>query len=280
VTPGNDASMEDKMTKKVALLTPSHRGDLARFTLLCASVDGHAHGYAHHYVIVNDDDPPAFAPFASNRRILLPASRFLPSWLRLPPPALTRNTRRVWWSFRSSPVHGWHIQQLLKIGGVLDLLEERFCIVDSDNVLFRLFAAAAYASGDRTPLVFGPQAIREVSPLHGVWTRNCDMLLGFREATAFPADDYIGDVIAWAKQTLIAMTGRIETATRRSWRHELSRTPAFSEYLLYGNFARRSAQQLATHEKVAQSLACAYWTPLPRARSRSVSRPSPTRRWR
>lgn len=59
------------------------------------------------------------------------------------------------------------------------------------------------------------------------------------------------------------MTRRIETATRRSWRHALSRTRAFSEYLLYGNFVRRSAQQLATHEKVTQSLACAYWDAAP-----------------
>ena len=138
--------------KNVALMTPTYRGDLERFELLCESIDRFVSGYERHYVIVNDDDLPFFARFETSRRTVLPSSPFLPPWLRALPPFVSRKGRRTWWSFRSGPLHGWHIQQLLKISGILQLPHQRFCIVDSDNVFFRPFDVAAYAGADTIPL--------------------------------------------------------------------------------------------------------------------------------
>ena len=188
-----------KQARTVALLTPSYHKDLERFALLCDSIDRHVTGHEKHYVIVNDDDVPLFSRFSGERRVILPSSKFLPNWLKLVPPFLLRRGRRVWWSFRSGPVHGWHIQQLLKIAAASTLPEERFCIVDSDNVFFRPFDVRAYAGGERAPLYVERGAIEADAPLHAVWTRNCDRLLGQAE-TAFPADDYIGNVIVWDKR--------------------------------------------------------------------------------
>ena len=66
------------MIKNVALMTPTYRGDLDRFELLCESIDRFVTGYQRHYVIVNDDDLPFFARFENSRRTVLPSSRFLP----------------------------------------------------------------------------------------------------------------------------------------------------------------------------------------------------------
>src|SRR5258708_2667630 len=136
--------------REVALVTPSHRNDLERFALLSDSLDRHLKRYARHYVIVNDDDLPFFARFSGPHRLVLPCSQFLPRWLRLAPPWLVGSGRRVWWSFRSLPVHGWHIQQVLKIAAGLRLPEQRFCFIDSDNVFIRPFDVGADAGGERT----------------------------------------------------------------------------------------------------------------------------------
>ena len=247
------------VTRTVALMTPTYRGDLARFALLCDSIDRFVSGYERHYVIVNDDDLPFFARFETSRRTVLPSSRFLPSWLRLLPPFVSRKGRRTWWSFRSGPLHGWHIQQLLKISGALQLPHQRYCIVDSDNVFFRPFDAAAYAGTDQIPLYVDRQAIRAEAPLHAVWIRNCDRLLGARTTTAFPADDYIGNVIVWDKSTLQDMTATIEAATGTSWAVALCKARSFSEYIIYGYFASHSPIHRATHRPTTQSLATSYW---------------------
>lgn len=258
--------MGNGMENRIALITPTYRGDLEQFELLCESIDLRLSGYERHYVIVNDDDMPLFAKFAAGRRIVIPCSRFLPRWLRLVPPFLLRNGRRVWWSFRSRPVHGWHIQQIIKIAAALELPQQRFCLIDSDNVMIRGFDIGAYAGGPRAPLYVARGAIAADAPLHAKWTANSDRLLGL-PTTEFPADDYIGNLIVWDKDSLRDMTRAIEAATGVDWFLALCRTRSFSEYLLYGNFVRRSPRHRAAHELVTQSLAVAYWDAAPLGRA-------------
>jgi hypothetical protein len=206
------------MKQDVALVTPTHRNDIARFALLCDSIDRRVDGYARHYAIVNDDDLPLFAPWSNFRRVIVPGSQLLPRWLRLLPFVLRKN-RRVWWSFRTKPVHGWHIQQVLKIAAALQLSEQRYCLIDSDNVFVRRFNVSIYAGGEKTPLYVEPAAISADAPLHGPWTRNCDRLLGAGTPAAFPADDYVGNGIVWDQQAVRDMTSAIERVSGKSWAH-------------------------------------------------------------
>jgi uncharacterized protein DUF6492 len=242
----------------VALLTPSHARDFERCALLCRSIDAHVTGHTRHYVIVNDEDVELFQKLQSRQRVIVPASRHLPRWLWPVPPALQRGQRRVWLSLLSYPVHGWHVQQILKIAGVLAAPEERVCIIDSDNVFFRTFDIGRYAGADRTPLFFDSRAIEAVSPLHGVWLRNADRLLGLQE-TQFPADDFVGNVLVWDRATALAMTAAIKSATGTNWVLALCRIRRFSEYLLYGRFVTSSAEHLARHACVEQSPAYSHW---------------------
>ena len=244
--------------RSVALLTPSHAKDFERCALLCRSVDAFVTGYTKHYVIVNDEDVGLFQKLQSNHRVIVPASRYLPKWLWAVPKALQRGPRRVWVSLLSYPVHGWHVQQILKIAGVLAAPEDRVCIIDSDNVFFRAFDIGRYAGAGRTPLFFDRDAIRADSPMHGLWLRNADRLLGLPE-TRFPADDFVGNVLVWNKATAQAMTAAIKFATGTSWALALCRIRRFSEYLLYGRFVTTSPAHLATHACVEQSPAFAHW---------------------
>ena len=250
------------MARPVALVTPSYCGDFERFSLLCDSIDRRVAGYERHYVIVSDDELPLFQAFNSKRRIVLPSSRLLPRWLRLAPRVRLRNGRKVWWSFRARPVHGWHVQQILKIAAAMEMPEQRFCLIDSDNVFVRPFDVGAYAGGERSPLYVQREAISADAPLHANWTRNCDRLLG-DAPTSFPADDYIGNVIVWDKDAVRDMAHAIERATRLSWPLALCRTRAFSEYLLYGHFVQNSPKRRAEHETTTNSLAISYWSEAP-----------------
>ncbi len=66
----------------VALLTPTYARDLALCTLLCESVDRHVTSFDKHYLLVPDSDYDLFSRFVSDRRTVIPASAFLPAWLR------------------------------------------------------------------------------------------------------------------------------------------------------------------------------------------------------
>jgi hypothetical protein len=250
------------LARSVALITPSYVGDFERFSLLCDSLDRQVTGYDRHYVIVSDDDMPLFQAFNDQRRMVLPSSQFMPRWLKLAPRIKLRNGRKIWWSFRTKPVHGWHVQQILKIAAAMEMPEQRFCLIDSDNVFVRPFDVGAYAGGERSPLYLQREAIAAGAPLHANWTRNCDRLLG-HAATRFPADDYIGHVIVWDKDVVRGMTNAIERATGLSWPLALCRTRAFSEYLLYGHFAQHSPERRAEHQTTTDSLAISYWSDAP-----------------
>jgi|SRR5579859_6723295 len=242
----------------VALLTPSHSKDLERFALLCDSIDACLSGYTRHYVIVNDDDVPLFAKYQSEKRVVIPVSRYLPKWLWALPSALSRSCRRVWVSLLSKPVHGWHVQQIAKIAGVLDAPEQRVCIIDSDNFFFRKFDIGRYAGAEKSPLYVDRGAIAADAPFHAIWLRNGDHLLGLGETT-FPADDFVGNVLVWDKATVRAMTEAIQSATGKSWALAMCRRRPFSEYLLYGRFVTSAPAHLAAHQIVEQSLALAHW---------------------
>jgi hypothetical protein len=242
----------------VALLTPSHSKDLDRFALLCDSVDACLTGYTKHYVIVNDDDLPLFEKYQSEKRVVIPVSRYLPKWLWAVPAALMRSQRRIWVSLLSKPVHGWHVQQIAKIAGVLAAPEERVCIIDSDNFFFRKFDIGRYAGAEKSPLYVDRNAISADAPFHAIWLRNCDQMLGLPE-TSFPSDDFVGNVLVWDKSSVQAMTEAIQSATGKSWALAMCRKRPFSEYLLYGRFVTSAPDHLAAHQIVEHSLALAHW---------------------
>ena len=245
--------------RKVALLTPTYIKDLERFELLCESIDSMVTGFDRHYVLVNpDSDAHLFQRFASPRRVIVPCSKLLPKYLWPAPKWLTRNGRRIWLSPFTLPVHGWHIQQILKIACALAAPEDRVCIVDSDNLFFRPFDLGAYAGDDKCPLYLDRGHVRADMPNHSVWTRNAYKLLGLPEP-AFPADDYIGQDIIWDKRAVKALTERIFATTGLPWQLSLCRTRQFSEYLLYGAFVAHSPEFAAQHETVETSLAYAHW---------------------
>src|SRR3981189_2605476 len=103
----------------VALLTPTYGRDLELCTLLCKSVDRHVSSFSKHYLLVPDGDVSLFSHLESERRSVIAPSKFRPKWLRPLPRIVRRKRRQYWWSNRTRPVSGWHVQQILKIAAAI-----------------------------------------------------------------------------------------------------------------------------------------------------------------
>jgi hypothetical protein len=242
----------------VALLTPTYGRDLELCTLLCESVDRHVTSFAKHYLLVPDCDLSLFSHFESARRSVLPASMFLPDWLRPLPRVIQRKRRQYWWSLRAKPVNGWHVQQLIKIAATMSLPYQRYCILDSDIVFFRDFDLARFEYPNSIPLLNMPNEVTPTQFRHARWVETSHQLLGLPKPS-LPASDFIGHILFWDRQTTQAMASKIEAVTGLDWIEALCRTREFSEYMLYGYFVQGDAGFAARHTPALRTQCVSYW---------------------
>jgi hypothetical protein len=254
----NVAARESREMNPVALLTPTYGRDLELCTLLCESVDRHVTSFSKHYLLVPDSDLPLFAHFESERREVIPASRFLPHWLRPLPRVIQRKRRQYWWSFRTKPVSGWHVQQYLKIAATMSLPYERYCILDSDIVFFRDFDLSQFQVPNPIPLFSLPDEVISSQPRHSRWVETSHQLLGL-PTPPLPASDFIGHIIFWDRQTTHAMVSQIEAVTKLHWIEALCWTREFSEYMLYGYFVQNDARFSGAHRLTSSTQCVSYW---------------------
>lgn len=250
-------AVQTGLPETVGLITPSHRGDLERCALLFDSIDRHVARRGEHYVVVHDEDVGLFARFRTNDRHILPVSDFLPSWLR-PVPGLRWRGRRYWWSFKGQPISGWHAQQIVKIQAASTLPEERFCLIDSDNVFFRDFNLSPLARPNPVPMHVYRGGVTTKRPRHQLWIASASRMLGTEQAP-LPADDYIDQIIVWDRETVQAMIARIEAVTGRNWVAALCRERDFSEYMIYGSFVANLPSAAGPHRIGTESLCRTYW---------------------
>ncbi len=199
-----------------------------------------------------------FARFESERRRVIPASHFLPKWLRPLPRFVQRRRRQYWWSFRTQPVSGWHVQQFLKIAAAISLPHQRYCILDSDIVFFRDFDLSRFEAPNSIPLLDLPGAVPADFAPHAHGVKTSHRLLGL-PTPPLPATDFIGHIIFWDQQTTRAMASRIETVTGLEWVEALCRTHGFSEYMLYGYFVRNEARLCDPHTLTSRTPCVSYW---------------------
>jgi len=241
-----NVTRETREMNPVALLTSTYGRDLELCTLLCESVDRHVGSFSKHYLLVPDSDLPLFAHFQSERREVIPASVFLPYWLRPLPRAIQRKRRQYWWSFRTKPVSGWHVQQYLKIAATMLLPYERYCILDSDIVFFRDFDLSQFQAPNPIPLFGLPDQVVATQSRHSRRVQTSHELLGL-PVPPLPATDFAGHISFRDRQTTHAMVSRIEAVTNLHWIEALCRSREFSEYMLYGYFVQNDARFSGAH---------------------------------
>ncbi|MES0883038.1 DUF6492 family protein [Roseibium sp. SCP14] len=239
----------------VSIVTPSYCADLHRCELLCESIDLFVTGYENHLIVVGDEDLELFRHLNSPKRMVVPSSQYLPSLL----PFAKWRGRRYWWSPRIRiPVYGWHLQQLRKIAVAAAQDSDRVVFTDSDCVFCKPSDLRELVGQPRTRLFLTPGDVNMSRPDHIRWWRNAYRCLGY-EAPDLPGDDFIGPLVVWDKETVSAVTNKIEQVSGQPWWLCLARQRQFSEYMTYGIAVINDPELMARHDVVTSNLCLTYW---------------------
>ena len=224
---------------RAAMVTASYAPDFERCRLLCETADRHVTGIAHHYILVEGRDVALFRQLETPKRTVIDERDLLPSWLHVFDDPLSGFKRRIWLSFRTQPLRGWHVQQLRRIAIAAHVSENVLVFCDSDVAFLRPFDFSAYRRGGRTRLFRRDHALREEG-LDGhiqqrIWSTNAGKVLGL-QAKNDVGHDYITTLIAWDRQTVVDMCRRIEAVNHRHWVSAIGSARKFSECLIYGRY--------------------------------------------
>lgn len=220
-----------------AIVTASYAPDFERCRLLCETLDRQVSGFARHYILVEGRDVPLFRVLESARRVVVDERDLLPSWLRPFDDPLSGMKRRVWLSWRTPPLRGWHVQQLRRIAIAAHAGEDALVFCDSDVAFLRPFDCAVFWRDGRLRLFRRDDALAGAAEGdHRIWSRNAGAVLGIASPAVSP-HDYISTVIAWKRASVVAMCERIEAVSGRHWAAAVAARRKFSECMIYGRFA-------------------------------------------
>ncbi len=236
-----------------AIVTPSYGPDFERCRLLCRSMDRMVTGDYRHILVVDERDRDQFRALEGPRTEIRTVESALPWWLRRPP-----FVRRWWFSFKTPPVRNWVLQQLVKLS-VSDFIDcDNYVFIDSDVVFIRPFQVEDFSANGCLRLFRVPGAARK--PSHFPWHRVSAELLGLPSTDYFGAT-YIGNLITWRREHLIALHKHIESVHRRPWLETVCRHWHLSEYILYGIFIEHVLGfENSTHNPVDLPLCHISWT--------------------
>lgn len=219
-----------------AMITASYALDFERCRLLCETADQHVTGVAHHYILVEPNDVQLFKQLEGSRRTVVDERDLLPSWLRAMSDPLSRFRRRVWVSFKTMPLRGWHVQQLRRIAIADHIAELMLVYCDSDVAFLRPFDCSAFWRDGRMRLFRRDRALlRAGHEEHVLWSRNAGHVLGIESPPVSP-HDYISTLISWRRHTVLDMLRRIEEVSGRNWVEAMAADRRFSECMIYGRY--------------------------------------------
>ncbi|WP_442583837.1 DUF6492 family protein [Mesorhizobium sp. ASY16-5R] len=222
-----------------AMITPSFGLDFERCRLLCETADRHVTGMAHHYILVEGRDVALFRQLETSKRTVVDERDILPSWLHAFDDPLSWFKRRIWLSFRTRPLRGWHVQQLRRIAIAAHITENVLVFCDSDVAFLRPFDFSAFRSDGRTRLFRRDHALREEGLdghiLQRIWSTNAGKVLGLQKEGDV-GNDYITTLISWDRETVVAMCRHIEAVNHRHWVSAIGSVRKFSECLIYGRY--------------------------------------------
>ncbi|WP_256753912.1 DUF6492 family protein [Mesorhizobium sp. Mes31] len=223
-------------TPTAAVVTASYAPDFERCRLLCETVDRHVSGAAHHYILVEHRDVALFRQLKTNRRTVVDERELLPHWLRAFDDPLSLFRRRIWLSLKTQPLRGWHVQQLRRIAIAAHAREDVLIFCDSDVAFLKPFDCGAFWRDGKVRLFRRDGVLAdEGHEEHRVWSRNAGAALGI-DPSRTSTHDYISTLIAWRRDTVLAMCGEIEKVHARGWVEVVGSARKFSECMIYGRY--------------------------------------------
>jgi hypothetical protein len=244
-------------TAASAMVTASYAPDFERCRLLCETVDLHVTGMSHHYILVERNDVTLFRQLETKSRTVVDERELLPPWLHAVNDPASLFRRRIWLSWKTMPLRGWHVQQLRRIAIAAHAAEDILVYCDSDVVFLKPFDCAAFRSDGRLRLFRRHNALPGTGD-HTTWSRNAGAVLGI-EHPAISPHDYISTLIAWSRRDVQAMCAQIERLHGRHWIEVVGSSRKFSECMIYGRFVDEVLAG-AGHFHASDEFCRVHWT--------------------
>lgn len=200
-------------------------------------MDQHVVGYSTHYILVEHNDVALFKQLEGPRRTIVDEMDLFPKWIRAYPDPFYYGKRRIWLSWRTLPLRGWHAQQLRRIAIAEKVHEDALFYCDSDVAFMKSFDCSSLWKDDKLRLFRRDnEMLGEFPGDQKLWADNAAMLLDIKRDMMLP-HGYVGTLIAWRRDRVIGMCRRIETVCSRHWLEAIGKQRRFSECTIYGHFA-------------------------------------------
>lgn len=244
------------MTRSVTLVTPSYAKDIERFTLQRESIERCGIDLPH-CALINHEDMDLFAkiPFQHNLRLISSQDLLTPRF----------EARRLGWGRRRReieywrgrpPIHGWYIQQLLKLAAPQVVETEGIICLDSDTLFVDRVTADDFYAPDGRVYLFETED--DVDCEMGEWYIRSLKFLGeslrhrsVRRTTHSP--------VPMHRQVVLDMQAHIEKQHGVFWMEAMARAESIMEYSTYGVYARYLDRFQRTTPAHPNSLSLYYW---------------------
>ena len=220
---------------QTAIVTSSYVGDLERFALLCETMDHFVSGHTRHLVLVAAKDVKAFTRFAGPKREIVDEADLLPFWLRRFSDPFSGFKRDIWLSPVTSPMRGWHVQQLRRMAIAQHIGEDAYLSCDSDVAFVAPYDVGTNWQNGLLRLYRLDNALKRAELFeHRIWSTNAGKRLGLGAATN--SHDYISTLIQWKTSIVRSMLEQIQNVSGRHWVASIGRDRTFSECMIYGRY--------------------------------------------
>lgn len=247
---------------QTALITPSYAGDFAHCRLLCDSIDRYIADQPHHYILVDNDDYKHFGSLSGPRRHIINEQDILPNWLKSTRQGFSATARKIWFSTRTWPMRGWHVQQLRRIAIASHVPQDGLLYCDSDMLFVKPFSTQSLWRGNDLRLYRKDNGISDAladgGQLHKDWSQHGARLNGLAPVK-FPTHDYINNLVSWRRDLVTDMCAHIEQVSGRHWLAAIGSKRSFSECQIYGAYAE-GVRQGEGHYLGQGALCQTYWS--------------------
>ena len=244
--------------RSIAIITPSYAADYERCCLLADSIDAHVSGISDHYILVDADDFSLFSSLDGPNRHIINERDILPDWLHNIRGGFGPSARKIWYSTKTWPMRGWHVQQLRRIAIAHHIHHDALLYCDSDMFFVRPFDGKSLWKDNNLRLFRKPNGIAANLEEHQKWLHASYQILGLG-SPELPHHDYINNLVSWRRDKVLDMCTHIENTTGRDWVSSIGRNRTFSECMIYGCYVDNVLGERSGHWMAENGLCLTYW---------------------
>lgn len=224
------------MSGSLTLITPAHRRDIDRFVLQRESI-ARCGITIPHVAIVNHEDLPLFRDQPLGVGLTLVSTRdVLPKKIERRRLACQYRRRHPLRWIYGKPLHGWGVQQFLKLAAPDIIQTSAFVCMDSDT----LFIGKIGADDFFDPVTGRPflyETFDDVDVEMSEWVARSMRFLGVK-STHQPVSRFTHSPVVMCRDVVLDMRAFIEKRHGGHWMTAMDRFGMIMEYSTYGVYAK------------------------------------------